>query len=219
MNNRKTLLELVAQNHQHIFVEKVDTGGKKIYPGNTHENCARLLYDFCDAASRQFPLEKFGLLTKNSGENGYTWPSGKRTSHDSIAIPNGERADLIGSAGDINHRPTLEWQPKPPNEWREHNVWIEHTKVVGQVIEPPPTNPKKDYERDFGGDARGIKFAEMLFEDYRVNNVPPNPGMGVWFWRVFFVVFHEGETLQSAVDRYRPEWISLLGGKKGSKEL
>ena len=162
---------------------------------NTHENCARFLWAVCNRATLELPELKLGLLTKNPGENGYTWPNKVRTSHDAVAIPNGERFDLIGSAGDTTIRPSVTWKVVPKEEWRPHNVWIPHTKVASESGMPTtpqepemPSNPVKklDYERDFGGDARGVVFMRVLFSDYLENKVPPNPGMGTWPWRVMF---------------------------------
>ena len=221
MRDHSSTFLQVAQHppHNKIF-QKVGN----FWPHNTHENCANLLYDFCEEMKKQFPLGRYGLLTKDDGENGYTWPvSLIRTSHDVVAIPNGERVDCIGSAGDITLQPSVNspWNPIPHDEWRPHNVWIEHTLVKEEneeVPEPPPSQSFPPYEA-MGGDTAANAFGQVLFSDYKRAGQEANPGMSVWFWRTMYDAFYDvmvngadpKEALPKSVSKHRKEWCDILG--------
>lgn len=138
--NRKAVVDAVAaQDFPWLFSSS---------QYNTHENCAKFLVAVCDKLAQQFPLEKWGLLTKNSGENGYTWPNGKRTSHDAICLPNGERIDIVGAAGDTNLKPSTSWNVIPPEHWRPHNVWMDYREVVMDNPNPNPNPPNPNPPED-----------------------------------------------------------------------
>lgn len=210
MNNYKKTLELVAERHSHIFTPSIDEGGKKFWPGNTHENCARLLWDFCEEMSKLQPLDRIGLLTKNPGENGYTWSNGIRTSHDVIAIPNGERTDIIGAAGDITEQPTITWQPRTPDQWRPHNVWIAHTSVknIGKTPELPPS-VRIPYD-----EAKSVEFGLACNKVYEESKAAVDPGMiSVHSQRAAWDYYVGGLTWEESKKKHINEFRAVYGLK------
>lgn len=133
MENRFSTVERVAQSFPGLFSDPRE---------NTRANCAAFTWAVCDALAHEHPAEQWGLLTKDSGENGYTWLNGLRTSVDNICIPNGERVDIIGSAGDPEKLASISWNVIPPDKWRPNNVWIAHTAAHaggGSAPIPPPS--------------------------------------------------------------------------------
>lgn len=130
-NNRLNIVETIAGEFPELFRQA---------QLNTHENCAMFLWRVCNRLAEEFPLERWGLLTKNHGENGFTWPNNIRTSHDAICLPNGERIDIVGSAGDTTKIASPRWGVVPPEHWRPHNVWIDYLEVMMGGNRPPPVD-------------------------------------------------------------------------------
>ncbi len=82
------------------------------------------------------PAEHWGLLSKSNGENGITLPSGVRVSHDVIALPSGERVDVVGGSDNPGVPASVTWNPIPPAQWRASNVYVSPDGLI-----PPPSTP------------------------------------------------------------------------------
>lgn len=121
-------------------VEDVDDRFPQYLQINTRESCANFLYIVCQEFATKFPNDKWGLLSKSPGENGYTWPNGIRTSHDAIVIPAGNRVDIVSGAG--SGIPTIpSWNVIPKELWRPANVWMDYNSVNSSAQPIPPPNP------------------------------------------------------------------------------
>ena len=116
-------------------VGRVHLAHRNLLGTNTHAADAEFLQRVC--AEPEMKAEKVGLLSKSEGENGFTFPfpaysitdkNGQkvpaRTSHDVIAWPNGERVDIIQSAGAAPVPGGPSWQVIPPENWRPSNVYV-----------------------------------------------------------------------------------------------
>jgi hypothetical protein len=107
-------------------VDRVNKNFPWLLSWNTHEACGEFLQRVC--AEPECKAERVGLLSKSEGENGYTFPNGIRTSHDVIAWPNGERVDIIQSAGGHPAPGGPAWGVIPPDQWRSNNVYVDISK-------------------------------------------------------------------------------------------
>jgi hypothetical protein len=110
-------------------VERVNTAYPWLLSYNTHAACGEFLQRFC--LEPEAKAERIGLLSKSEAENGYLFPNGQKCSHDAIAWPNGERCDIINSAGGHPAAGGPAWQPIPeylPDgtlNWRPNNVYVD----------------------------------------------------------------------------------------------
>jgi len=170
------------------------------------------------------PAEKWGLLSKSNGENGYTWPNGIRTSHDAIAVPNGQRFDIIGGSDNPGHAASPTWNPIAPENWRPSNVWVDISTWkkldggtgggggTGGTVCPPcrpcaacPTIP------GYAGDGVFNEIGTVLDADYREAGQALNAGSGTWFGRVSYDYLYGGLTMAASIKKHRGEWRSALG--------
>lgn len=208
--DQKALEKLIHEISKE-FLELFDDD-KSPYEYNTHENCAEFLYVVCERAKIRLPHLSIGLLTKRNDENGYTWISGIKTSHDTIAIPNGERFDIISAAGDINERPKPTFNVIPKENWRAHNVWIKHTDIMSNIPIPKPNPDKPSYE-ELGGDNAGSKYGILMMYlefDYERAGQKINSGSGVWFFRTWYDSYYGGLSLEKSIQKHRAEWCVVL---------
>ena len=83
-----------VSNHQPI-VEQVNRAHPHLLQYNTAASCGEFLQHLVKALPAG---ERWGLLSKSDGEGGYTFPNGVRTSYDYVAVPAGDRVDVIASA-------------------------------------------------------------------------------------------------------------------------
>jgi hypothetical protein len=63
----------------------------------------------------------------------------------------------------------------------------------------------------YPGDPIGWQIGSVLFDDYRRANQDPNPGMGVWFFRVAWDIAQGGMETTRAIEKHRAEWLGALG--------
>ena len=118
----------MANNHEDV-VNRVNQSHPELLKWNTTSSCAEFIQRVVNEP--EMKSERWGLLSKSDGEAGYTFPNGIRCSHDVIALPNGERVDVIQSADGhpVAGGPT--WQEIPEYDgngnlqWRPHNVWVD----------------------------------------------------------------------------------------------
>jgi len=104
-------------------VESVNQAFPHLLKHNTAAACGEFLQRLVAALPAG---ERWGLLSKNEGENGVTFPNGVRTSFDYVAVPQGDRCDVITSAAghpDFVGGPC--WVPAAEHEWRPSNTWID----------------------------------------------------------------------------------------------
>jgi hypothetical protein len=104
-------------------VDRINAAFPWLLQWNTHAACGEFLQRVCHEP--ECTAERVGLLHKDAGENGYTFPNGERTSHDVIAWPNGERVDVIQSAGGHPAPGGPAWGVIPPDQWRPSNVYVD----------------------------------------------------------------------------------------------
>ncbi len=119
-------------------VARVNTAQPHLLRANTHAACGEFLQRVC--AEPEPRAERVGLLSKSPAENGYTFPNGTRTSHDVICWPNGERVDIISSAGAAPAPGGPTWQVIPPSDWRPTNRWVDISgwPIYDSGATPPP---------------------------------------------------------------------------------
>lgn len=104
-------------------VDRINNAFPWLLQWNDHKACGEFLQRV--ANEPECKAERVGLLSKDPGENGYTFPNGIRTSHDVIAWPNGERVDIIQSAGGHPAPGGPAWGVIPPDQWRPANKWVD----------------------------------------------------------------------------------------------
>jgi hypothetical protein len=106
-----------------FVVDRINQAFPWLLQYNAHASCGEFLQRVCNEP--ECTAERVGLLHKDAGENGYTFPNGERTSHDVIAWPNGERVDIIQSAGGHPAPGGPAWGVIPPDQWRPANVYVD----------------------------------------------------------------------------------------------
>lgn len=121
------------------FAELVNTQNPELLEANTHQSCAYFLYKLCTLLGPEWRL-----LSKTPGENGYTWGSGIRTSHDAICRVNPQGAkvecfDVISGAGDPGRAGRPAWMNIVPEHWRASNLPVRPQEALGEVSTPTPT--------------------------------------------------------------------------------
>ena len=132
----------MANNHKEV-VNRVNSEFPHLLKWNSHSSCAEFLQRVVNQP--ELKAESWGLLSKDPGENGFTWPNGQRTSHDAIALPNGERVDIIESAGAHPQSGGPAWGVIPEYDedgnlqWRPNNVWVDISDWP-QYISDAPTD-------------------------------------------------------------------------------
>jgi len=63
----------------------------------------------------------------------------------------------------------------------------------------------------YPGDDVAWQIGRALFDDYQRAGQAPNPGMGVWFFRVAWDIAQLGLSPQASISKHRSEWLSALG--------
>lgn len=114
---------MAVPNYKNI-VEKVNNE----YPQLLRYNSAAACGEFIQRVVQALPKgERWGLLSKSEGEAGYTFPNGQRCSYDYVAVPQGDRVDIIASAAghDMGIVGGPSWVPAAEHEWRPSNVWVD----------------------------------------------------------------------------------------------
>lgn len=112
----------MATNHSDL-VKRVDSEFPHLLQHNDAAACGEFIQRVCNEP--EMKNERWGLLSKSEGEAGYTFPNGVRCSYDVIALPNGERIDII-SGGNGHPAPGgPSWGVIPPHEWRPNNVYTD----------------------------------------------------------------------------------------------
>lgn len=104
-------------------VDRVNREHPQLLRANTPASCGEFIQRV--ANEPECKAERVGLLSKSANENGYTFPNNKRCALDVIAWPNGERVDIIQSAGGSPAPGGPTWQVIPPDQWRPSNVWVD----------------------------------------------------------------------------------------------
>ena len=99
-----------------FVVDRINAAFPWLLQWNAHSSNGEFLQRV--AAEPECRAERVGLLSKSAGEAGYTFPNGQRTSHDVLAWPNGERVDIIQSAGGHPQPGGPAWGVIPPDQWR-----------------------------------------------------------------------------------------------------
>lgn len=117
-------------------VTRVHQQFPQLLQANTHEKDVEFLQRVIEAMP-----EEWGHLSKESGENGFTFTTGKRVSHDAICHKASDRlVDVIGGAGSGSPAsPT--WNPIDPALRRPHNVFVSLSAVPRLPDGPPPDVP------------------------------------------------------------------------------
>lgn len=98
---------------------------------NTAQACGEFLQRCVAALHREHPDERWGLLSKSVGERHVTFPNGQRVAVDVLALPDGNRVDVIN--GSDNHpspagpawSPIPEFGPDGTPLWRPSNVYVD----------------------------------------------------------------------------------------------
>jgi hypothetical protein len=118
-----------------------------------------------------------------------------------------EIIDIIQGAGGPNATPVWNVIENPgPGAWIKPrckgDVW--------DTTAAPPTPPVST-KPPYPGDVYGTLIGDALFQDYATAKQPPNPGMGVWFWRTSWDAAIEGLTTEASIKKHRNEWRAELG--------
>ena len=118
---------MAVPDHEAI-VKNVNTAFPHLLKANTHASCGEFLQRVVAALPAG---ERWGLLSKDDGENGVTYPNGVRCSVDVVAMPDGSRVDVIQSAaapprqavrrGKTSNGTNAAGEP----QWRPHNVYVD----------------------------------------------------------------------------------------------
>jgi Fascin domain len=114
---------MAVPNHKAI-VDQVNAEYPHLLQYNTPAACA----EFLQRLVKALPVEeRWGLLSKSEGEAHYTYPNGQMCSYDYVAVPAGDRVDVIASAAghDMGIVGGPAWAPAAPHEWRPSNVWVD----------------------------------------------------------------------------------------------
>jgi hypothetical protein len=209
-----------------FVVDRINNAYPWLLQWNTHEACGEFLQRVCNEP--ECKAERVGLLSKDPGENGYEFPNGIRTSHDVIALPNGERTDIVQSAGGHPAPGGPAWGVIPPDQWRPHNVWVDISSwPIYDSHTPHDAGPTGVCEVGFGWFCLMTALAEWPDEakanmDWILKNINPS------CFRVMLAV--EGESHMQGSDpdvwseagvfinedwenRYRKmlEWVKSFG--------
>jgi len=104
-------------------VDRVNQAKPYLLQYNSVPACGEYLQWVC--AEPEMKAERVGLLSKSAGEAGYTYPNQQRCSHDVLAWPNGERVDIIQSAGGHPAPAGPAWTVIQPAFWRPSNVYVD----------------------------------------------------------------------------------------------
>ena len=122
-------------------VDRINRDYPHLLQTNTHAADGEFLQRVC--REPESVAERLGLLSKDPGENGYTFPNGQRCSHDVVCFPNGERVDVIQSAGAAPTPGGATWIVIPEYDgagnpqWRPHNVYVDQSGWPGaSTVEP-----------------------------------------------------------------------------------
>jgi len=219
----------MSTNHIDV-VKRVDAAYPHLLIHNTKSACGEFLQRV--VAEPEMRAEHWGLLTKpNPGDDnnpqGYTFPNGIKCSYDYVALPNGERVDIIGSGGgypDFQGGPS--WAPAAEHEWRPSDVYIDVSGWPLFISDAPTDAVVSPIEVGFGWFCMMTALAEWPDEakanmDWILKNINPSS------FRVMLAV--EGESHGSPDvwrdagvfihkdwdNRYRKmqEWIKSFGKK------
>jgi len=140
---------MAVPNHLKI-VEQVNTAYPHLLKSNTHAACGEFLQRLVAALPAG---ERWGLLSKSGSENGVTFPNGVKTSVDYVAVPQGDRVDVImasaGAAEGYVGSPC--WVPAHESEWRPSNTWIDISAwPIYDSGTPPDAGGVSDMRLAFG---------------------------------------------------------------------
>ena len=129
---------MAVPNHIEI-VKQVNRDYPHLLQWNSASACGEFLQRVVAALPKE---ERWGLLTKTPGENGYTFPNGIKCSYDYVAVPQGDRIDIIQSAAghDEGFVGGPGWTPAAPHEWREQNHWVDITDWPLFISDAPQTD-------------------------------------------------------------------------------
>lgn len=114
--------------NQSSIVNRINNQYPELLQWNSSSSCTEFLQRVINEPEMR--AENWGLLSKSDGEAGYTLPNNQRVSHDVIALPNGERVDIIQSASAHPTPGGPAWGVIPQYDsegnpqWRPNNVWI-----------------------------------------------------------------------------------------------
>jgi hypothetical protein len=104
------------------IAEQTNREHPRLLRWNTPAACAEYLQRTRAAMP---PADRFGFLTKSDGEAGYTLPNGHRIALDVLALPDGNRIDIISGSNNHPLPAGPSWQVIPPEHWRPSNVYID----------------------------------------------------------------------------------------------